>query len=515
MAQAATEGRYVVLEIDRFDQVTLAGARPMPLTGAESNRYAGKAIEPSRGDALEMRLLGANGDVLWTRVITVDRHVRTTEILPDGSILCRSIERERTPFAVRIPRTGDALEVIVTASRRVARFALDEIELAVDQEVPDAVVRESAAPPANRFDLLILGDGYTAAEQEDFEADVEQVTEQFFSAAPYDAYRSFAGISSLFVASAQSGADHPVCADGAGDPKAGTFVETAFDATFCTSGLHRLLTVNLGKVLLAAAAVPDWDQILVLVNDTAYGGAGGSVMVASMNPAAVPVAQHEFGHTFTRLADEYSSPYPGYPICSDVIGPVCEANVTDQMVRSAIKWSPWIDAATPIPTPPGTAGVGLFQGARYLATGMFRPASDCAMRTLGAAFCPICSESFVLALYSGGWGTPAGGIDLIDAVDPPSGAVIAPRSVPLTFSAELLRPGAAMPVVQWLVDGAVIAGESGSSFTFVPTASHTVELRVSDPTPLVHPGNARADALESSRTWSITTAVHRKRRAVR
>ena len=142
--------------------------------------------------------------------------------------------------------------------------------------------------------------------------------------------------------------------------------------------MYRLLVVNTSKVLAAAAAMPDWDEIMVIVNDPTYGGSGGSLAVISTNGAAVQVAQHEYGHTFSRLADEYTTPFPGYPACSDMSGPACEPNVTDQTSRALIKWFPWIDAGTPIPTPNQTAYrrvVGLFQGARYLGTGMYRPKS--------------------------------------------------------------------------------------------------------------------------------------------
>ena len=119
------------------------------------------------------------------------------------------------------------------------------------------------------------------------------------------------------------------------DPLRGTFVDTAFDGAYCSTNTHRQVTVSRPKVLAAAAASPDWDEILMVVNDTTYGGSGGSFSVVSTNVNAVDVARHEFGHTFSRLADEYTSPYPGFPACSDLAGPdACEANVTDQTSRA-------------------------------------------------------------------------------------------------------------------------------------------------------------------------------------
>ena len=46
---------------------------------------------------------------------------------------------------------------------------------------------------------------------------------------------------------------------------------------------------------------------------------------------AVGIAQHEFGHSFTGLADEYTTPYPGYPACSDGGGTVVSVTVPDEV----------------------------------------------------------------------------------------------------------------------------------------------------------------------------------------
>ena len=69
--------------------------------------------------------------------------------------------------------------------------------------------------------------------------------------------------------------------------------------------------MDTAKVLAAAAASPDWDHIVVIVNDTTYGGSGGSIATVSTNPTALSIAQHEYGHSFTGLSDEYSDALPG------------------------------------------------------------------------------------------------------------------------------------------------------------------------------------------------------------
>jgi hypothetical protein len=265
-------------------------------------------------------------------------------------------------------------------------------------------------------------------------------------------------------------------------------------------------------VLAAAAAVPDWDEILLIVNDPTYGGSGGSVSVISMHSLAVDIAQHEYGHVFTGLADEYDDPYPGFPTCSDISGPVCEVNVTDRATRALIKWAPWILPETPLPTPEGDpiydSVVGLFQGARYRTTGMYRSGDECLMRFLGRPFCQVPSQAYVLKLYDGGWGVPPFGIDTVEpgSENPPPGSVTAPLPGSMTFAVALLQPVGGPPLqVRWYVNGALQPDAQSSSYTFVPAGRGTFEIRleVFDPTPLVHPAMS-GTSLESSRVWNAT-----------
>jgi hypothetical protein len=265
--------------------------------------------------------------------------------------------------------------------------------------------------------------------------------------------------------------------------------------------------VDSAKVLTAAAAAPGWDRILVVVNDTTYGGSGGSVVVVAMNASAVPVAQHEFGHSFTCLADEYSSAYPGYPACSDLTSyRPCEANVTDQTASGSVKWSSWISASTPLPTMgTGADGVGLYQGARYQATGVYRPQHDCLMKTLGAPFCAICAQEFVRMLYKGGWGNPAQGIDVIEpgTESPAIATATAALGGSLPFSVDLLQPAGDTVSAAWTVNGQ--AAGTGSAFNFKPSGpgTYTVTVVARDASRFVGSAMA-AGLLGSTRTWTVT-----------
>ncbi len=102
---------------------------------------------------------------------------------------------------------------------------------------------------------------------------------------------------------------------------------------------------------------------------------------------------------------------------------------------------------------------------------------------------------------------PADGIDPIepDSEKPRPGARVRTElGVPVSFEVELLQPVGVPPlVVTWLVDGLPVPGASGPRFDFLPPAPrrYDVELRVQDPSDLVHADNAAE--LSSSRAWIV------------
>ena len=495
-ASASVPGQYLVFEVDRHDKITLVAVEDVSFATAPSwSNDAG-------ADAFEIELLDSAGRTIHRTTRRVERAFRAEP---------GQVERERTSFVVRVPRGGDSVRV------NGAQFSVRGVPSKIATESIRPKVRGESTTSPNRLDLLIVGDGYTAAQESRFHSDVARMSDEFFSIEPYRTYRSYINVSSLFVPSAEEGADHPPCSDPSFDPKAGTFVDTAFDATFCTGQILRLLTVSTWKVELAASVVPDWDLIMVLVNDPLYGGAGGSISVVSRNEHATRVLQHEFGHTFSWLGDEYSAPLPGVPqLCRDDPGAPpylrCPPNVTDQTERASIKWSPWIDPSTPLPTPPGFGGIGLFLGANYSYVGQYRPKNECLMN-LGNFFCEICAQEFILRMYSGWGGVPANGVSPIESVTPAPGGIRVTPGVPIEFHASLLHTIEGAPDVQWLVDGAVVS-EGTPSFTYMPTDATTkIELRVTDPTKRVHPLMSNG-VLTKTRAWTLHTSGLPRRRAV-
>jgi hypothetical protein len=228
--------------------------------------------------------------------------------------------------------------------------------------------------PANRVNMVILGDGYTAAELGKYAADAENATAGFLAQEPYKEYQRYFNVLRVDVISAESGADHP-------EASPPISKNTAFDAAYNCGNTVRLICVDVSKVnaVLANSGIGSdrQDIVLVLVNDAKYGGSGGAVAVASLDPSVIELVLHETGHSFGLLADEYADGLT--PPCGYTVEPP-EPNVTAQTNRALIKWNAgggpptgWIDLATAIPTLSTDPGVpGLYEGAQYCPSGRFR-----------------------------------------------------------------------------------------------------------------------------------------------
>jgi hypothetical protein len=509
-----------------------------PLQSVSNKQLTGYLSQPSRNTELMVVALQARDkSIAYQDVVEVspwlrgEFHGAAAGDPIDGHIL----PAESPDFVVRVPRIEGTTLLIKDAQLAIiAQFDLTHLAAETPLITLDsrAVAKSQSitGPAANRVDFLIMGDGYTAAQSAQFDTDATNLASQFFSISPLSEYKNYFNIQTLFTASSQSGADHPLydpscapsnpncCSDPtmSSDPLQGQMVNTAFDGRFCAYGLHRLLVVDNSKVMAAAAAVPDWDTILMIVNDTTYGGSGGSIIVASMDSWSTRIALHEFGHSFVNLGDEYS--YGGVSqTCSDIAGPACESNITDVTNRPQIKWNPWILPTTPIPTPESDTYnglVGLFEGARYLTTGMYRSGLNCIMRSLEAPFCQVPSQSFVLKLYNGGWGVPANGISLIepDSNTPSNPTVNLTHPATQAFLADNLSPAGGPPAeITWLKNGVPIPGASGNTYMYTTSTSDPaliqITMRVIDATPLVIPAMA-GGALQDEFTWNVMVSYN-------
>lgn len=346
---------------------------------------------------------------------------------------------------------------------------------------------------ANRIDLVILSEGYTSTEMEKFATDVENVVNGFFAQEPFKEYQGYFNVHRVDVTSLESGADHP-------EEAIPSSKMTAFDATYNCAGIERLICVDVSKVntIVANSVRADQrDMVLVLVNDTKYGGSGGSIATASLHPEVIELVLHEIGHSFGLLADEYD-----FGICNNIVEPP-QANVTRETDRNLIKWntgggppSGWIDPGTPIPTNSISSGVpGLYEGAQYCTTGLYRPTFNSKMRSLGAPFEQVNEEQLIKRIYN--WVSP------LDSSSPLSSTVPVRIGYKQAFQISAPIPVTHSLLTTWYVDNTAVT--TGPAFTFdseaFGTGAHSVQVVVADSTPKVRndPGNV----LQDIRTWNV------------
>jgi hypothetical protein len=256
-----------------------------------------------------------------------------------------------------------------------------------------------------RWDLVILGDGYQAGELGTYHQDVEDFLTEFRSTPPFNDLFCGINVHRVDIVSTDSGADEPTVPGNCGS--ASTSPRTFLDAKFCTpwngTPLERLLTVDSGRAMeIATAQVPLRNQVLVIVNSSKYGGAGGQIATCSTEATSAKIAIHEIGHSAFGLADEYGGNGTGTPA-----GEPPKPNVTRNTDRTTNKWGDLIGATTPMPSacdgscsssscvspgsPPAPGAVGTYEGGIYSDCDTYRPLPSCYMRDY-SPFCPVCSR---------------------------------------------------------------------------------------------------------------------------
>ena len=245
--------------------------------------------------------------------------------------------------------------------------------------------------PSEKVDLVILAEGYTAAEADKFYADAQRMTDYMFTIPPFDKLKKDFNVRAIAVPSAESGTDVP---------GKNIYRNTAFNSSFYTFNQERYLTTNSLKEIADVAAAVPYDQLYVLVNTPIYGGGGfynHLNLGTADNELSEKVYIHEFGHGFVGLADEYY--YDWDPTFQDMYNQKIEPweeNITT-LVDFGSKWKDMVQKNTPIPTPRTKKYqkvVGAFEGGGYTSKGVYSPMQDCRMKSNEPkGFCPVCERA--------------------------------------------------------------------------------------------------------------------------
>jgi IgA Peptidase M64 len=300
-----------------------------------------------------------------------------------------------------------------------------------------------------------------------YSTDVDNLVKAIFAQSPYADYAPYFNIFRIDVTSKESGADHP---------ERGVFRDTAFGAAYNCGGVQRLICINstaVSDALSRNIPAADRDLVIILVNDSEYGGSGGRYAVASTHPLVAELMLHEAGHTLGLLGDEYEGP----DSCGDPKVEPASANITRETTRDAIKWKYWIDPQTNVPTGgQAPATPGLYAGGGNCTGTMFRPTWDSKMRSLSRPFEQINTEQLIKRFYNF--------VSPIDVVFPSAPSLTIRIGDALGFAIDRPRPVRKDLVVEWTVDGVVAGRADGltvDTATLAP-GRHAVDVTVHDPT---------------------------------
>lgn len=319
------------------------------------------------------------------------------------------------------------------------RTRIDPSDMFIDRSTPkryEPIAVEKHGDPKDKVDILLLGDGYTAAEcAAKFRKDTRRMADVFFSVEPYKSHRNGFNIWGLCPPSPKSGISRP---------STGVHIDTPVGTTYDIFGSERYVLTMDNRAFRTIASNAPYEFVEILANSKTYGGGGLYNIFATVavdNEWANYVFIHEFGHHFAALADEYYTSPVSYQPLTKTVEP-WEPNATALLDRNNLKWKYLATLGTPVPTPwpkeqfetsqrgiqarrvklradrrpeaemsslfreerafdqalfasaKYAKSVGAFQGANYDARAFYRPAIDCIMFSRNnVPFCPVCRHT--------------------------------------------------------------------------------------------------------------------------
>jgi hypothetical protein len=305
-------------------------------------------------------------------------------------------------------------------------------------------ILESGTPP-EKVDLLIISEGYTAAQMPKFQKDARRLLDSLFAEEPFKSRRGEFNVRALELPSADSGVNRP---------NAGVFRRTPIGAQYNIFDSERYVLTLENRALRDAASAAPYEFIEILVNEQTYGGGGvfNDHATASVDSAFSDyVFVHEFGHHFAALGDEYYTSDVAYETGAKDRPEPWEPNITALKDPAKLKWRDLVTPGIPLPTPwekeafeqhsraiqerrreirkrhapeeemdalfreqrqfeekllgsmKYSKAVGAFEGASYEPKGLYRPQADCIMFTRDrVGFCAVCRRAIdrIIGLYA-------------------------------------------------------------------------------------------------------------------
>ena len=299
-------------------------------------------------------------------------------------------EKERFEETLLLPMPRGAVKIALQkrdadmrfVDQTVVSFDPAQQELGFNIRIGETRDLEIHGETSKKIDVAIVAQGYENESPQKLNIDFYRMKEVLFAKEPFKSHREDFNV---YGVKADVGAAH------------NTFGIDRYMMTFNVWRLHDMLGTT------------PCDYIIIMVNDDTYGGGAiyNFYAVTSMHRMAEYVLPHEFGHSFAGLADEYVDEDLSYADLHRTDYEPLEPNITN-LVDFGRKWKSMLPAGTKVPTPENPdvpkaecGPIGVYEGAGYVAKGVYRPTMHCMMRDY-APFCPVCTKHIeeIFGLYT-------------------------------------------------------------------------------------------------------------------
>lgn len=356
-----------------------------------------------------------------------------------------------------VEKRDDKKELYKIFETEIDPSSIDIIRMNFEEK--DILVYKShvSGNPHTSMDLAIIGDGYSSNDVEKFKSDIDRFTKLMLKTEPYVHFQGKINIYGVLKPSSESGID---------EPRADIYKNTSLSSTFNSMGSERYLLTEDNKALRDVAANVPYDAVAIMVNHHRYGGGGIYNFYCTFttdNQFADYLFLHEFGHSFTGLADEYYTSSTAYNEMFKLDIEPLEPNITALLDKDNLKWKKLVTKGLSLPTKwekeaydkksyewtkeraklnskvaelkrnkaskeeieaaeklyaekdaenskwvdeylqncKHFGKVGAFEGAGYLQFGMYRPELDCIMFSKGVKpFCKVCQSAIAKVIKS-------------------------------------------------------------------------------------------------------------------
>src|SRR5262245_18079562 len=177
--------------------------------------------------------------------------------------------------SLRFPEPDAPVQVVLkkrdarNAFREIWTLVVDPKDTFLDRSVPaspgEVISILRGGDPSNHVDLLLLGDGYTAAERGKFERDARRLTDALFAVSPFKERRGDFNVWGICP---------PARASGISRPSTGVWLRTPLGTTYDVFGSERYVLTFDNRAFRDVASFAPYDAVEIVANGRTYGGGG-------------------------------------------------------------------------------------------------------------------------------------------------------------------------------------------------------------------------------------------------